>query len=835
MPALNRNKCYLLESPVKGVDQKDLPALSLDEISNLFIKILAESCPLNTKNKDGQLELTEKLTFHTNKKEVFEALQAIANLLQADNQTLTEDKKYAMAMKATDDLYACTPGFHNRLLQILISQGTPKNMGDLLSLMRRDIVDTVAYENINIDSEGYRVHTHNFFFTVAARYGYGVLPINPDDPYTSLKLTAEQIHAKLQVAFDTQYDCFFQMLSGLEMQIRSALASPGYSGKKTGAIKDKGEADDYKSGQYEQFITFFNSIFAPEKMSMDDVFILNDDYQILDINWLFIRMKLYEKLKNDNYIDFNKHEAMLVDCLFGREPTLENFKKILADNNTNNFDLLDSVDTLNQWLTDIEHWSLDKKLELVRIYLKKSQEKKWGKLYRCYDDLPKKFRIEWISKDLLLKLANSPASIPVLLEAIKDIDQRDRGVILGQVDNKGQSIIMLAVRHSPESIPALIGLVDFYYCLPRLINIADTVNTMLAEHNSTAFSILAAIKNIDNAYREMIFRQIAFDMINKFEKHNSTASSILATIKNIDKSDKAMIFIQVDQYGRNVIMSAANNSSVYMLALFEAVKDLEKPDRAAIFNHIDKYGRNAMMTTALNVPASIPTLLETIKDLNVSDKATIFKQVDNDGRNILMLAVKRCSSVSMTALFEAIKDLDVSDSVTIFLQMNDGDPTKRLTKYLSENYPAGKQLQEVMDKINFDQHLSELQAKIKQFEKNIMSESHRDAYQSAKTLVSELTQAKVAFFLSEESDIDIRASALVKASLNALTAHKAELNKHRGFTATITKFILILATLPLTFPVAIPLYCTGYFKSNTGKKIDSMESDLKKNNPQSGG
>ena len=215
------------------------------------------------------------------------------------------------------------------------------------------------------------------------------------------------------------------------------------------------------------------------------------------------------------------------------------------------------------------------------------------------------------------------------------------------------------------------------------------------------------------------------------------------------------------------------------------------------------------MLTAGYSPAAMPALLlDVMKDLELSDKATLLKQVASDGWNAVMLTAGY-SPAAMPALLNVMKDFEPSDIIVI---TDNAD-------YFKENFLF-------LEQIKFDTHLSGFQAKYEQMIiKAATNPKYTRAAKVAKTLISNLQQAKKDFILSKDK-IDVRKAAFVKASLDALADARLVLNEHREWKPELAKFTLILLTLPLSIFIAAPLYCTGFFKTNTAKKVDALERDF---------
>ena len=636
MPKIE-SKCYL--TPKQVDNSIIIPDLNLENIADILTGILGKNYEirndfqLSTLDSDGQLKIINKFKFHTtkgspsapnpypNKKGVLEALQKVANLLLGEELTL--DRKKALAVSALDGLEMCTGGYHTQLNKLLVLQSMPQNIDELLFAVRVDIVERVYQNNVKLERTGYEVHLYNDLYTQAAKE-YGVLAINPDDIYHSRSFTQEQIKEKLQKAFNTQYG-FFEILNALKEKMKSALINVGYSGKKDAE-------DDYKSGQYEKFMEFFNLVFSPDVMERQDVLVLNGECQTLDINWHYIQRKLCEKLNDDGYVGFNNYDITLLNCLFTSDPpTLEAFKQCLGNENF-----------------------------------------------------------------VMYAVRDFPAAMPALLDAMKDFKPSDKAMLLKQVTSDGWNVVMLTARYSPAAMPALL----------------------------------------------------------------------------------------------------------------DVMKDFTPSYKATLLKQVTSGGRNAVMLTARYSPAAMPALLYVMKDFEPSDKATLLKQVASDGWNAVMLTAGY-SPAAMPALLNVMKDFEPSDIIVI---TDNAD-------YFKENFLF-------LEQIKFDTHLSGFQAKYEQMIiKAATNPKYTRAAKVAKTLISNLQQAKKDFILSKDK-IDVRKAAFVKASLDALADARLVLNEHREWKPELAKFTLILLTLPLSIFIAAPLYCTGFFKTNTAKKVDALERDF---------
>jgi len=122
---------------------------------------------------------------YTKGKELQRSLQELdAHLLQ--NTEISDDSKTILVSKLMEEMNnpdTCTPGFHNRVKQLLLMRtGVAQRFTYLLIQIRQDIVEQVAFEKLLHTPKDNQVHAHNDFYTVASKK-YDVPVINLNNSY----------------------------------------------------------------------------------------------------------------------------------------------------------------------------------------------------------------------------------------------------------------------------------------------------------------------------------------------------------------------------------------------------------------------------------------------------------------------------------------------------------------------------------------------------------------------------------------------------------------------------------------------------------------------------
>src|SRR3990167_4906271 len=243
------------------------------------------------------------------------------------NPTYSDDQKNTIVFKFQEGVPNCTPGFHDRMNELVIGLSPATDLDALLSKLRQEIVNRAATQTTD------EVHTFNRFFVVAQADGYGVRPFNPDDRYRG-NLPDAAIRAKLREIFKQHYT-FFSILHYLQDQLSVMLQRVAYIGRRSGdEIQegiDKGKYKDYSLSDFNNIMKALSPFLAVGDLDLalsPETAIIHEDIgSVIDINWRGI---ILNKLKKDDYFIFTPADEALLTLLNDDSVSPAEFKSKLT-------------------------------------------------------------------------------------------------------------------------------------------------------------------------------------------------------------------------------------------------------------------------------------------------------------------------------------------------------------------------------------------------------------------------------------------------------------------------------------------------------------------------
>lgn len=352
MPQLNPNK-GLVQLPLRHnvTIASTLPADWLTQLGKL---IADDILKLSAGQKADFLHHLKRHagddSTYSLKAPLHESLKVLYTVLS--DATTALDQKQAIALKLVEGAPNCSPGFHDRTNECVISLSIPQSLDELLSIYRQGIVSRAA--NATTDE----IHAYNRFFVMAQGMGYGVRPLNPNDIYQG-NIADNTIKEKIEQAFAVYYT-FFPILNSLHEQINGLVRLRGYNGR-----RDAGY-------QYEDYHKFDDTFLKPFiSMTADKLFVTELDENfvpvILDINWLEVKKVILDIMIKEKYFLLSAEEITLLD-------TLTSDNQSLMALTPASMSLIQTTDDLVCCLTFFSELSLEKKAELVSCYLKDKLE-----------------------------------------------------------------------------------------------------------------------------------------------------------------------------------------------------------------------------------------------------------------------------------------------------------------------------------------------------------------------------------------------------------------------------------------------------------------------------
>ena len=265
-------------------------------------------CDYNSTLKKPFAKHTGKDATYTLKKELIDQLQVIYYRLSGDLDVqlgkLSDNQRTSILLKLTEEIQACTAGFHNRVNAIVTSFEGVASLAQLLTQVRQSLVEKTAARLTN------EVHATNRVTVIASTAGFGVKPTLLGDIHPG-RLTDEEIQKALQETFESEY-VPFNLPILLCDQLRGILASVGYHGRHadsydindsktiamviehclTDSTENTAALEKSKAG-YTKYFVIDEDVYDKEK----------DEYQtyIRDVNWPKIQKLFLAALGREKY------------------------------------------------------------------------------------------------------------------------------------------------------------------------------------------------------------------------------------------------------------------------------------------------------------------------------------------------------------------------------------------------------------------------------------------------------------------------------------------------------------------------------------------------------
>src|SRR3989338_1601332 len=265
-------------------------------------------CDYNSTLKKPFAKHTGKDATYTLKKELIDQLQVIYYRLSGDLDVqlgkLSDNQRTSILLKLTEEIQACTAGFHNRVNAIVTSFEGVASLAQLLTQVRQSLVEKTAARLTN------EVHATNRVTVIASTAGFGVKPTLLGDIHPG-RLTDEEIQKALQETFESEY-VPFNLPILLCDQLRGILASVGYHGRHadsydindsktiamviehclTDSTENTAALEKSKAG-YTKYFVIDEYVYDKEK----------DEYQtyIRDVNWPKIQKLFLAALGREKY------------------------------------------------------------------------------------------------------------------------------------------------------------------------------------------------------------------------------------------------------------------------------------------------------------------------------------------------------------------------------------------------------------------------------------------------------------------------------------------------------------------------------------------------------
>ena len=224
-------------------------------------------------------------------------INAIGHILNLAKETSTNEQ-LSLCLKLQEGFKKCTEGLIIRLNDITRSFNRPRNMTQFLTVFREDLMRFIAHKLTD------EVHIYNAFTLYAATRNLGVEALHPGDVFLDnqyFELTSKQ-KTKFEKEFNTGFNSW-ALLDGLvqafSRELQDYFEYKGYN------------AEGYVMYQYDAIVAWFKTIFLPEELSVNDIFLVDKETSCVQaLNWPVLIAQLMAYLVAHDYLQADAGEAL---------------------------------------------------------------------------------------------------------------------------------------------------------------------------------------------------------------------------------------------------------------------------------------------------------------------------------------------------------------------------------------------------------------------------------------------------------------------------------------------------------------------------------------------
>lgn len=213
-------------------------------------------------------------------------------------------EKKILVKKLSENRDKCPTGFKNRVNTLVMGFNLPESIPVILTIVRQSMVEALARRY------GDGTHMVNQFST-AAETTWGVYPINSTDEFKD-NIGNEEIEDALRQKFERSYTLHFIFDSLLEQITANLYTCLLYKGAIT-LNPDKSNA--YTLSDYGSYLKFLAQIFNQSALNPADYLLMDEDFHVIDLNWLAIRRSLFRTLLKERYFILLPAEKAWIEYL----------------------------------------------------------------------------------------------------------------------------------------------------------------------------------------------------------------------------------------------------------------------------------------------------------------------------------------------------------------------------------------------------------------------------------------------------------------------------------------------------------------------------------------
>jgi hypothetical protein len=588
--------------------------------------------------------LTEQLNRHigtdstySKKEELIQGLKEIyLCLVNQSQKKLSEKEKQMLLLTISSGIDACSPGFHNRIIDAQQFIQLPCSIEQFMLQIRTEIVDETARA---ISSD---VHDHNKIF-LWAKPIFGVNVANESDPYinNNPSLNIEEVNIFLDEQFKRHYQPL-QLISRIEQKLVEIFQQQfAYSG-----FQEAG----YDEAIYQQILKYLNQVFQNPTLSITDYFVF-DDIKIQDIHWAKIKQSILEYMIHKQIIICSEFEKyLLTQYILG--------KKNLDPN------LLLLINNEIELLYLIKLFYIENKELLTQLFL------------HYLTSLPAKHVIPVCGN--LIQFSEQPN---IVIETLNQVnislplaplmlqnDHEFEGFLLMGIDAHQQLTALLSLLNflSPQQLSTVLRQRNFYQ---------DNILTITADKSKTYFQELIAYIQ-PRIEPNLMFELLSHSnienrnaLIISYQSKTKNHETILSLIESLDPAKQRKILSKTTNDGYNCLDVAIFSGDDEFSSLLQFIHRYQPTLLPILFRQINTHGLNFLGRVITAHADKLHALLPYLVEFDPEYLFDILQQNNSEGKHALFLCAKYCPQF-INDILQLLHKLDTDDAHSILKKLN---------------------------------------------------------------------------------------------------------------------------------------------------------------------
>ena len=587
--------------------------------------------------------LGEQLNIHigpestySKREELIQGLKEIyLCLVNQSKKILSEEEKQMLLLTISASTDACSPGFHNRIMDAQQFIQLPCSLEQFMLQIRTEIVDKAA-RRFSSD-----VHDHNKIF-LCARSIFGVNVANDSDPYihNNPSLNIEEVHLYLDEQFKRHYQPL-QLTSQIEQKLVKIFHQQfGYAG-----FQEAG----YDEALYQQTLSYLNQIFRNPNLSITDYFVI-DGIKTQDINWTKIRLSIVEYMIQKHIIRCSEFEKFILT------------KYILGEKNLDpNFLLL--INNEIEFICFIKLFLIAHPGVCKQYFLNYLSSLSPSKVIHICSNLIQFSEQPDIVLGILKQVNTTFPFAPFMLQNEHEFE----GFLLIGIEANRQLTALLSLLNflSPQQLRTVLRQRDI---------LQNNILTITADKPETYFQELIAYIQ-PRIEPDLMFELLCHSDINNknalilaYESQTKNHKTILSLIETLDKAKKRKIFSKTTSNGFNCLDAAINHGNEEFKSLLKFIHEYQPELLPTLVRHVNFNGLNFLAQVIKFHHEELPVLLPYLIEFDAEYLFEIMQQNNTEGKHALLLCAKYCPQF-ISDILQLLNKLDTDDAHSILKKL----------------------------------------------------------------------------------------------------------------------------------------------------------------------